>query len=51
MRQLDRLEMALQALVYEKQGHRNMGSFYHSAEEAVRSPELTELLETVQSLR
>jgi putative hydrolase of HD superfamily len=51
VRQLDRLEMALQALVYEKQEHRNMGSFYHSAEEAVRSPELTELLETVQSLR
>ena len=51
VRQLDRLEMALQALVYEKQGHRNMGSFYHSAEEAVRSTELTELLETVQRLR
>jgi len=51
VRQLDRLEMALQALVYEKQGHRNMSSFFHSAEEAVRSPELKELLETVQRLR
>jgi putative hydrolase of HD superfamily len=51
VRQLDRLEMALQALVYEKQGYQNMDSFYHSAEAAVRSPELTKLLETVQSLR
>ena len=51
VRQLDRLEMALQALVYEKQGHQHMDGFYHSAEAAVRSPELANLLESVQSLR
>jgi putative hydrolase of HD superfamily len=51
VRQLDRLEMALQALVYEKHGYQNMDSFYRSAGEAVRSPELTKLMEIVQSLR
>lgn len=51
VRQLDREEMALQALIYEKQGYQNIDSFYHSAGEAVRSPELAKLLEIVQSLR
>lgn len=51
VKQLDRLEMALQALVYEKQGYKNMHSFYHSTEEAVRSPELASLLDNVLNLR
>ncbi len=51
-RQLDRLEMALQAMVYQKQGlGRGMDSFFRSAKKAVRSPELAVLLEQAQNLR
>ncbi len=53
VRQADRLEMALQALVYEKQGlgGGEMDSFYRSAQRAVHDPELTSLLEIVRGQR
>lgn len=44
-RQLDRLEMGLQAIVYRERGHREMGGFFHSAEQAVREPALRAWLE------
>lgn len=51
VRQLDRLEMALQAWVYEKQLGMNLEVFFHSAERAVLSPELKGLLKIIRSLR
>lgn len=49
--QLDRLEMALQAQVYEWQGHSQMDNFYESARRVVQSEELRRLLETVTQRR
>lgn len=51
VRQLDRLEMALQAWVYEKQLGMNLERFFHSAERAVNSPELKGLLKVIRGLR
>jgi putative hydrolase of HD superfamily len=53
VRQLDRLEMAFQALVYEKQGSggRSMDSFFQSAQSAVKDAGFAAMLETVKSLR
>lgn len=51
VRQLDRLEMALQAWVYEKQLGMNLEAFFHSAEKAVNSPELKDLLKVIKGLR
>jgi putative hydrolase of HD superfamily len=51
VRQLDRLEMALQAWVYEKQLGMNLESFFRSAEKAVNSPELKDLLKDIENLR
>ncbi len=53
VRQLDRLEMALQALVYEKQGYNNqaMSSFYRSAQQAVGDKDLLILLNLVIAKR
>lgn len=52
-RQLDRLEMAFQALVYEKNGlgGQSMDGFYRTTRAALRDPELVNLLEAVESLR
>ncbi len=47
VRQLDRLDMALQALAYAQQGARGMGEFVRSAQEVVQHPALTPLLEVV----
>ncbi len=51
VRQLDRLEMALQALVYERQGFGSLEEFFRSASEAMHTPELAALLEAVKRLR
>jgi putative hydrolase of HD superfamily len=51
VRQLDRLEMALQALVYERQGLGNLDEFFRSATTAIHSHELGLLLDEVKKLR
>ena len=53
VRQLDRLEMALQALVYEKQGYdsSSMSKFYWSAQQVVGDKDLVVLLNWVIAKR
>jgi len=51
VRQFDRLEMALQAVVYERQGLARLDDFFSSAREAIHMPELARLLAEAQALR
>lgn len=51
VRQVDRLEMGLQASVYEHQGYENLGEFFGSAREALLDPNLIELLQEIIELR
>jgi putative hydrolase of HD superfamily len=51
VRELDRLEMALQALVYDKEGFMEMDPFLASAEGAIQSTPLREVLEVIQKSR
>lgn len=51
VRQLDKLEMALQALAYERQGGPNLDEFFRSAEEGVSSAELRTILDAIQRMR
>jgi putative hydrolase of HD superfamily len=51
VRQLDRLELALQAGVYELEGLAALGEFFESAGQVVREPLLKAELETLLTLR
>lgn len=51
IREIDRLEMALQAGVYEQEGLAELGRFFESADRAVSTPELRAVLEGVKRLR
>lgn len=51
VRQIDRLEMALQAGVYERQRSADLGEFFASAEQAITWPELCGILDEVLALR
>ncbi|HWQ84427.1 MAG TPA: HD domain-containing protein [Anaerolineales bacterium] len=51
VRQIDRLEMALQASLYEHQGERNMQEFFDSAGQAVSDPRLRRIFDTLLSCR
>ncbi len=51
VRQLDRLEMALQASVYEHQQLADLSEFFVSAEQALTAPGLQSLLEALKALR
>jgi putative hydrolase of HD superfamily len=51
VRQVDRLEMALQASIYERQEMVDMSEFYVSAGEALYTPELRAVLDEVEGLR
>ena len=51
VKQFDRLEMALQALVYEREGAGNLDEFFRTASEAVYTPELVSLLDAVKRMR
>jgi putative hydrolases of HD superfamily len=51
VRQLDRLEMALQASVYEHQGLANLAEFYTSARLAIQDPALLAILDELEQLR
>jgi putative hydrolase of HD superfamily len=49
--QVDRLEMGLQASVYERQGPADLSEFYGSAREALSMPELRAVLDEAEALR
>ena len=49
--QIDRLEMALQALVYEQQGFGKLDEFFRSAGESIYTPEINALLDAIKKLR
>jgi putative hydrolase of HD superfamily len=51
VRQVDRLEMGLQALVYERQGLADLTEFYASVECALSAPELRAVFDEVEGLR
>jgi len=51
VRQLDRLEMAFQALVYEREGLGNLDEFFQSASQAIQAPEIRNLFEQAVNLR
>lgn len=51
VRQLDRLEMGLQACVYEHQGFGDLSQFYASVDKALESPELRAVLAALEALR
>jgi putative hydrolase of HD superfamily len=51
VRQVDRLEMGLQACVYELQGAGDLSQFYASVDKALESPELRAVLGELQALR
>ncbi len=51
IRQLDRLEMALQASVYEHQGLADLSEFFTSVEHVLTDPALREILQELEALR
>lgn len=51
VRQLDRLEMAFQALVYEKQGFGEMSEFFVTTRQALEDPSLRGILDELEKLR
>jgi putative hydrolase of HD superfamily len=51
VREVDRLEMGLQALVYERQGGADLSEFYASVEEALTLPELLRLFREIAHLK
>lgn len=51
VRQIDRLEMALQASVYEKQGFPDLDNFFISAGRAISDPQITALMEELSAIR
>lgn len=51
VRQIDRLEMAFQAFLYEHQGEQNLQEFFDSADQALQDPRLRRIFETLLSCR
>jgi len=51
VRQIDRLEMGFQALIYEKQGFGNMDEFFRSVDAALTDPELRDILSNLEAER
>ena len=51
LRELDRLEMGLQAAVYEQDGLGNLSKFFDSADRALSTPELREIFAALLKLR
>ncbi len=51
VRQIDKLEMALQASVYEHQNLGDLTEFYRSAGKEISSPELENILKELEALR
>ena len=50
IRQIDKLEMALQASVLEHQGYGDLSDFYHSASGGISSPQLKAILTELQPI-
>ena len=50
IRQIDRLEMALQGSVYQHQGLVDPSEFFASAERVMSAPELAEIVKQLQCL-
>lgn len=51
VRQIDRLEMVLQASVYEHQALADLSEFYTSVEQALSAPELQSILNELKAMR
>jgi len=51
VKQMDRLEMVLQASVYEQQGLADMSEFFESVEPFLTEPELRAILQALRELR
>ena len=51
LRQLDRLEMGLQALIYERQGLADLSEFHETVDAAAWPPQLRDLLDELAGLR
>ena len=51
MKEIDRLEMGLQASVYEQEGFDNLSAFFNSADKALSTPELRKILDALLKLR
>ena len=49
VRQIDHLEMGLQAAVYQRQGMVDAGEFFASARQALTDPQLAALLDEIQT--
>ncbi|NMB92376.1 MAG: HD domain-containing protein, partial [Parcubacteria group bacterium] len=50
-RQLDKLEMAIQALVYEKENHIKLDEFFINADLQIHSPFLCKIFEQIIKYR
>lgn len=50
VKQIDKLEMALQAMIYSKQGYSGMDEFFKNAEKHMKDPELVRTLKTAETL-
>ena len=50
VRQIDRLEMALQASVYEHTGYSDLQEFFDTADQAILEPRLRQILDAIQVL-
>jgi putative hydrolase of HD superfamily len=50
VRQIDKLEMALQAQIYERQTQRDLKDFYISAEKNINNPKLNDILQELKTL-
>ncbi|MDD2240454.1 MAG: HD domain-containing protein [Kiritimatiellae bacterium] len=51
LKEIDRLEMGLQASVYEQEGFGDLALFFESTDRALTTPELRQILEDLKALR
>ncbi len=51
MKEIDRLEMGLQASIYEQEGFGDLSVFFESTDKALSTPELRKILAAIRKLR
>ncbi len=51
LKEIDRLEMGLQASVYEQEGFEELDKFFESTDKALTTPALREILDSLKALR
>ncbi|KPL08173.1 hypothetical protein AMJ86_01710 [bacterium SM23_57] len=51
IRQIDKLEMVIQAIIYEKQENINLNEFYHSARSYLSDPLMIDIFTRLENLR